>query len=257
MTSPRRAALRLRALEPGDGPAVLAAFNRAFAAVDAHFVARDLETWRWRFERNPDGARGMLALDETGAVVAQYAGVGAQYVLDGESLQVSQSVDSFVDPHWRGLGRSGAFVRTGLAFAERFGGDAPGRDVLMWGLPVPAAERIGRLRLGYGFVRSVLQLSGEPAALELPRSAGVEVRELQAFDGEFDTLFERLAPALGAVARRDVRRLTWRYREKPGATYRVAAARAGGRLVGYLVLARGRCLIVYRDLVEGRWYEQR
>ncbi len=24
-----------------------------------------------------------------------------------------------------------------------------------------------------------------------------------------------------------------------------------------LVLAGGRCLIVYRDLVEGRWYEQR
>jgi hypothetical protein len=231
--------LRLRPLEPGDEEGLLAAWRRAFAAADPHAAPRDLGAWRWRFERNPDGASVMLCLDPEGRVVAQFAASRAQFAHAGERLCGGQALDSFVDPAWRGLARSGAFVRTGLAFAERFGGEGGGRSAFLWGLPAPAARRIGAARLGYGFVRSVLQLAAAPARVR-PRAAGaIEVRELERFDGEFDAFFEAQAQGRGTIAVRDARRLQWRYRERPGAHYAVAEARAGGRLAGWAVTCAG------------------
>jgi hypothetical protein len=235
-----RAKLVYRPCEPGDEARVLEAFNRAFAASDADFVPRTPAQWRWRYLENPDGARSMLACDEAGAVVAQYAGLGQSLQAGGERLRASQSVDSFVDSRWRALGHSGVFARTGVAFAEHFGGDAPDRDVLMWGLPAPAAWRIGARRLDYGFVRSVLQLSADPARIAPAAAGAVEVAPVAAFDEEFDALFERTAPQWGIVARRDAVRLSWRYLQRPGAPYRIAAARENGRLSGWAVLAQGR-----------------
>ena len=241
--SPTRAdarALRLRPLERGDEEGLLAAWRRAFAVVDPGAARRTLEEWRWRFEGNPDGCQVMLALDGEGRVVAQFAASGALFELDGERLRAGQALDSFVDRAWRGLGRSGAFVRTGLAFAERFGGEGQGRSAFLWGLPAPAARRIGAARLGYGFVRSVLQLAREPEALTLPAVGAREAREVAAFDGSYDAFFAAQARARGALWVRDARRLTWRYRARPGVDYRVAEVRAGGRLEGWAVVARGR-----------------
>lgn len=232
-------ALRLRPLERGDEQGLLAAWRRAFADVDAASAARSLAEWRWRFEANPDGAQVMLAFDGDGRVVAQFAASGAAFELAGERLRAGQAVDSFVDPAWRGLAQSGAFVRTGLAFAERFGGEGAGRSVFLWGLPAPAARRIGAARLGYRFVRSVLQLAREPGALALPAS-GCEAREVRAFDGSYDAFFAAQAPARGAVGVRDARRLSWRYLARPGGAYALAEVRSAGRLAGWAVVARGR-----------------
>jgi hypothetical protein len=235
-----RTALVLREAQPGDEQRLLAAFNRAFAAVDPSFTPRGPAAWRWRFRDCPDGARVMLALAPDGEIVAQYAGLGQTLVHRGERLRASQSVDSFVEPTRRGgLGRTTAFVETGRAYAERFGGDAPGRDVLMWGLPVPAAWRIGRARLGYGFVRSVMQLVGDAAALGDAIPAGVELEEVERFPAEVGALFERVAPGLGLAALRDQRRLDWRYADHPERRYAVALARVDGALAGYAVARRG------------------
>ncbi|HVS18164.1 MAG TPA: hypothetical protein VMT18_06160 [Planctomycetota bacterium] len=242
-TRDQRGTLRLRPLERGDEEGLLAAWRRAFAPLDPAAAERSLADWRWRFEANPDGAQVLLALDGEGRVVAQFAASGAAFELDGERLRAGQALDSFVDPAWRGLGRSGAFVRTGLAFAEHFGGEGLGRSVFLWGLPAPAALRIGSARLGYGFVRSVLHLVGEPVALRLPASGAcgaLDVREVAAFDGSHDAFFAGEARSRGAIAVRDARRLTWRYRERPDAHYAGAEARAHGRLAGWAVLARGR-----------------
>jgi YD repeat-containing protein len=241
--SPTRAelrALRLRPLEPGDAEGLLAAWRRAFADVDAQAARRSLDEWRWRFERNPDGAQVLLACDGEGRIVAQFAASGATFELRGERLRAGQAVDSFVDPAWRGLGRSGAFVRTGLAFAERFGGEGPGRSAFLWGLPAPAALRIGSARLGYGFVRSVLALSREAERVRPPAAGALEARAVGDLDGSFDAFFATQARARGAIAVRDARRLAWRFRERPGARYDLAEVRARGRLAGWAALARAR-----------------
>jgi hypothetical protein len=232
--------LELREARPGDEERALAAFNKSFAAADAGFRPRTLKAWRWRYRDAPDGARAMLAMAPDGAVVAQYAGLGQVLVRGTERLRASQSVDSFVDPAWRAsLGRMTAFARTGVAYAERFGGDSAERDVLMWGLPVPAAWRIGRAKLGYEFARSLLALVRDPQRTVEPEDAGVELEEVQRFPREVDALFERVAPTLGLVALRDARRLDWRYADHPEHTYSIALARMGGELAGYAVYRRG------------------
>jgi hypothetical protein len=232
--------LELREARPGDEERVLEAFNRSFASSDPAFRPRTLRAWRWRYRDAPDGSRAMLALAPDGAVVAHYAGIGQSLVLGGQRLQASQSVDSFVDPaHRAGLGRTTLFARTGAAYAERFGGDAPERDVLMWGLPAPAAWRIGRARLGYEFARSLLALVGDPARCAEAPAVGVELTEVERFPREVDALFDRLAPSLGLAALRDVRRLDWRYADHPEHTYRIALARGGGALAGFAVYRRG------------------
>lgn len=235
-----RGELELREARTSDEARILDAFNRSFAASDATFRPRTPAAWRWRFRDAPDGARAMLALAPDGSVVAQYAGLGQCLAFGPQRLRVSQSVDSFVDPSWRsGLGRTGAFVRAGCAYAERFGGDAPERDVLMWGLPVPAAWRIGRARLGYEFARSLLALVRDPSWGADESMAGVELQEVRKFPHDVDGLFERLAPGLGAIALRDARRLDWRYVEHPEHTYQIALARAQGELQGYAVYRSG------------------
>jgi hypothetical protein len=232
--------LELRAARPGDEERALAAFNRSFAAADARFRPRTLKAWRWRYRDAPDGARAMLALAPDGSVVAQYAGLGQVLWRGAERLRASQSVDSFVDPAWRsGLGRTTAFARTGVAYAERFGGDAPERDVLMWGLPVPAAWRIGRAKLGYEFARSVLALVRDPQRTAEAGAGGVDLQEVQRFPREVDALFERVAPSLGLAALRDTRRLDWRYADHPEHEYSIALAHSGGELAGYAVYRRG------------------
>jgi hypothetical protein len=232
--------LELREARPGDEERILEAFNKSFAATDPTFRPRTPAAWRWRFRDAPDGARAMLALAPDGSVVAQYAGIGQTLAHGAQRLQASQSVDSFVDPSWRGgLGRTTAFARAGCAYAERFGGDAPERDVFMWGLPVPSALRIGRARLAYEFARSLLALVRDPRRDPERAAAGVELEEVRRFPREVDALFERVAPSLGIVALRDARRLDWRYVQHPEHAYQIALARWEGELAGYAVYRRG------------------
>jgi len=84
---------------------------------------------------------------------------------------------------------------TAGGFDAAFGGDGPTQDMLMWGLPVPVAYRIGKRALKYELVRQQHKLSRPLARLRAPASA-LEVRERTAFPEETDALFARLAPEL-------------------------------------------------------------
>ncbi len=232
-----RSALTIREYRPGDEERILATFNRVFAAVDPGFVPRDLATWRWLYQRNPSGSRIWLALDEEGAVVSQYAGLGQRMWVQGERANFSQSVDSMTDLGPRaGLKRPGAFVLTGRPYAEHFGGDAPDRDLVMWGLPVPAAWRIGRRYLDYELIRTQLALFAAPDDVRpgIPRAGAADVRveEVARFPDELDALSERLGRERGAVAVRDRAQLAWRFEDDPRHTYRLAVARTSRGLAG-------------------------
>ena len=133
----------LREYRPGDEALILEAFNRLFARVDPGFRPRTLASWRWRYSEHPEGARVMLAVGADGRVLAHYAGLGVRVrTVDGE-LHASQAVDSFCDPGVRGgLARRGLFARVGEAYATRFCGTGPGRDCMVYGLPVRTQNKI-------------------------------------------------------------------------------------------------------------------
>ncbi len=234
----------IREYEPGDEVAILETFNRVFSGVDPNFVHRTMEEWRWCYLENPSGWRISIAVTPDGKVISQYAGVAQRMLLDGEPASFSQAIDSMTDPNYRrGLKKPGYFVLTGYPYAELYGGTAEGQDTVMWGLPVPAAWRIGKTYLKYELVRTQLKLSVPVENVFLPplgpSGSGVDVEELTEFPEDAEELFQKHAVRTGAMAVRDKEQLDWRYVKKPGRTYRIAAARRAGVLVGLTVQTNG------------------
>ncbi len=228
--------LDLRGYREGDEVEILATFNRVFAGVDPSFEPRDLASWRWRYLQNPGGWRMVLAVAEDGRVAGQYAGIGQRVWTPDGPRRFSQSVDSMVDPLQReGLSKQGLFVRIGRRFAEQYGGEGPGLDSVMWGLPVRSAWRIGHRFLGYQLVRRVLALEADPTAIEPGRTAGVEVSETRSVPEGIDELFERAVAGHEAAVVRDRSQLGWRFLECPEHRYEIAVARSPGRLRGLAV----------------------
>ncbi len=238
--------ITLREYEPSDGEAILDAFNRVFAGVQQGFEARTLAEWRWRFVDNPAGGRASLALDEHGRVLAQYAGLGVRILLEGEEALISQSVDSFCDPRVRGgLARAGLFVQAGRSYAERHGFDGAGEDRMMYGLPVPAAWRVGRDQLQYSMLSPLWRLESQAeafAALRADTDVGVDVTSN--VPQGVDALFAKTCAAEPARVIKDRRYLAWRYDERPNVNYQWLVAQREGELVGWMVLVAGQ--------VEGR-----
>ena len=59
----------VRPFRPGDETEILHLFARAFP-----HATRSVESWQWKYERNPFGGRRIsLAFDPEGRVVGQYA----------------------------------------------------------------------------------------------------------------------------------------------------------------------------------------
>src|SRR6185436_468227 len=217
----------VRLYRPGDEHAILEAFNRIFARVDPTFRPRTLEEWRWQYERNPSGRRIFLAVAEDGRVLAQYAGIPQRMLLDGQPGSFSQSVDSMSDPDHRRLAREPLFVQVGRPFDAYFGADAPDKDTLMWGLPVPPAFRIGKKSLKYELIRQQHKLVADLAHLSL-RASALSAEELQRFPPEMDALSVRAAGERRAIAVRDRVQMAWRYEENPYHRYRIAVVRRAG-----------------------------
>jgi hypothetical protein len=250
MSSERtRSAFEVRGYRAGDEHAILAAYNRIFARVDPGFVPRDESAWRWAFVENPSGSRISLAVTADGRVVAQYAGLGQRVLVDGRRTHFSQSVDSFVDPDFAsGLARATAFVRAGERYAATFGAPA-GPDEVMWGLPVPAAWRIGKEKLGYEVLRTLTFLAAPRERLAGDAST---VRELAGVPDDVERLAQRVATRRGMLALRDRAHLAWRYERHPLHRYRFGAVVRGGELVG-LAIARAAELADARGEVLADW----
>ena len=236
--------VQIRPYRPGDEAAILATFNLVFREVcGPGFVDRTPELWRWQFAENPSGQRISLAVAADGTVAAQYAGV--PYRLDTEhgTRTFIHIVDSFVHPAFRaGLKRPGLFVQTALPWFD----DCFARgDAVLYGYPVPQAERIGQRYLEYHRLRVVdyllLDLAGNaPAA-----PAAIEVRRGAAVPADLDALLGVVSRERRCWTRRDREYLDWRYVRCPGSPYEVHEARREGRLAGVMVLRP------HHDLVPG------
>jgi hypothetical protein len=239
----------VRGYESGDELAILAAYNRIFARVDPAFEPRSEREWRWAFVENPSGSRISLSVAADGRVVAQYAGLGQRVLVDGRPTAFSHSVDSFVDPDFStGLARATAFVRAGERYAATFGRPA-GPDEFMWGLPIPAAWRIGKEKLGYEVVRTLALLAAPRERLEGDASS---VHELASFPAEVERLFARVAARRGMLVVRDRAHLDWRYARHPRRRYRIGAIVRAGELVA-LAVARAASLADGRGEALADW----
>ena len=129
-----------RGYEPGDEVEILKTFNLVFREVCGEsYVDRALDYWNWEFVECPFGHRISLAFTEDGTCAAQYAGVVYPMATKFGDCTFVHIVDSMAHPdHRRGLKRPGLFVNNAFPWFElchEMG------DAVMYGYPVPAAER--------------------------------------------------------------------------------------------------------------------
>ncbi len=234
------AGLFIRRSAPDDAEAIARLMATAFGDDDRQ-PAFTAEWWRWKYAGNPAGYHGLVALDPEGKIVGHYGGVPADVRVDGAWLTFGQNCDSCSDPAVRrGLRNPGLFVRLAQAYASTYG--IPGQDAVMYGLPNRNVHRIASRYMDYWMLRQqwLLVANGEPG----PPTPGIRVHEATSFDDEVTALYERLAPRYRCMARRDARVLNWRFRDAPGAAYRITLARDEGdaTLRAYAVHRRARMM---------------
>ena len=224
----------IREYRPGDEHGILASFNVVFREVcGPGYQDRDLAFWRWLFEQNPAGRRITVAVAPDGTIAAHYAGIPyVMQTLFGDCV-FGQGVDSFVHPRFRaGLKKPGLFVETAIPWFA----DAEARgDAVIYGYPVPVAERIGARALGYTHVRVVNYLCRDVARPALA-PANVPVEAVRAVPADIEALRVRCERGKGCAIRRDARYLEWRYLRCPGEPYVLLAARRAGALCGLAAL---------------------
>jgi len=241
-SSDRPPDVSIRPYQPGDEDRILETFNLVFREVCGDgFVDRTMEHWRWQYLDNPVGQRMSLAVAPDGTVASQYAGVPLRADTPWGRVTFVHCVDSLTHPAFRkGLKRPGLFVITGKPFSahSRAIGDA-----VLYGYPVPMAERIGRRFLEYHFLRVVNYLV-RPLAAGSPPGEGAEfdvahdltVGVVEDIPADIDALYEAVAVDKKCWLVRDRLYLDWRYRQIPGDDYRFVEVRREGRLAGFAVV---------------------
>lgn len=218
--------------EPGDGPAILACFQKVFG------VDRTIEHWNWKFRDCPFGLHAFLGKTPSGQVVAQFTGIPSPHKVGDNTFTFSQILDSMVDPDFRkGLKKPGVFASTVFDYVDHFG--HRDREAIMYGLPNPQAFRIGRRLLGYSFIHDIVMLY--KSADELRASAAavpsdVTVEAVDRFGPEADALWAAFSPSVEVANIRDATWLDWRFADCPDVDYLQLVARgADGAMRGVAV----------------------
>ena len=245
-----------RNYQPGDEHGILETFNRVFREVCGDsYVDRDMGFWKWEFEACPFGHRISLAYAEDGTCAAQYAGVVYPMATTFGDCNFVHIVDSMAHPDYRkGLKRPGLFVTTAYPWFELCHDMG---DAVMYGYPVPIAERIGQRYLEYHRLRVVNYLAREAGLGGVDLPAGVEVEKVERAPDGVEALFEQVTAEKLCLTRRNAAYLDWRYVEIPGDSYELYAARRAGQLCGVMVLRPvhelmpGSCTIVDWIVPEG------
>jgi hypothetical protein len=247
----------IRYYRPGDEDAILATFNEVFREVCGEgYVDRRMDFWQWEFAQAPFGHRISLAFAPDGSCAGQYAGVVHPMATAFGDCTFVHIVDSMTHPdHRRGLKKPGLFVRVAEPWFELCHREG---DAVLYGYPVPIAERIGQRYLEYHRLRVVDYLcrstAGGGAGTAVP--GDIDVRAVDSVPVDIDGLFARIAAEKACLTRREHGFLEWRYRampgeQRPGDPYELfTARRPDGGLAGFLILrprhelVPGSCTIV-------------
>src|SRR5437764_5365965 len=111
----------VRPFQSGDEKQILDLFARSFP-----HAPRSIESWRWKYERNPFGrGRISVAVDADGRMVGQYAGYPVPFRDGDRNLTANQIGDTMTDVSVRHVGRGPTSIlgRTAAHFYENFAED--------------------------------------------------------------------------------------------------------------------------------------
>jgi hypothetical protein len=208
-----------------DAPSV----RRLFARVFGKEMSED--EWAWKFERNPDGWFGVVAL-VGGEIVGNYAGWGTRMRIDGQPALCYSVGDVATDPAVRGLGgRRGIYRSMTEAFYEAVGAQGV---PFCFGFPNPRALHVSEKIVGSRTLFPIREVLVSCDAFPPPppdAAAGDSVGE------SFDPLWSAAASFLTHAPVRDRARVNWRFHARPTRWYRMVWRESGGRTTGWAVLS--------------------
>ncbi len=215
----------VRQATAADSPGI----RRLFARVFGRELAA--EEWAWKFDRNPDGWFGVVALVGS-EIVGNYAGWGARMLLDGRPALCYSVGDVATDPSVRGIGgRRGIYRSMTEAFYEEVGS----RGVpFCFGFPNPRALEISHSIVGSRTLFPIRELHVPCRTFPPPRetsSAADSVGE------SFDSLWDAASGFLTHASVRDRARANWRFHARPTRWYRMVWTESGGEVSGWAVLS--------------------
>jgi len=203
--------------------------RRLFARVFGRELAA--EEWAWKFERNPDGWFGVVALVGN-EIVGNYAGWGTRMLLDRRPALCYSVGDVATDPSVRGIGGRRGIYRS---MTEAFYTEVGSRGVpFCFGFPNPRALKISHSIVGSRTLFPIRELqvpcSAFPARCETS-SVTDSVEE------SFDSLWDAASRFLTHAAVRDRARANWRFHARPTRWYRMVATERRGEPSGWAVLS--------------------
>lgn len=184
----------------------------------------------WKFEWNPDGRFGTVAVAD-GQIVGNYAGWGMRFVIDGKPALLYSVGDVATEPSARKLGGLRGVYR---AMVEPFYAALEGKVPICFGFPNDRALAISNRIAGTRTVLTVRQVLAPCDAF------GAKARDAASGDfvGEsFDALWERASRHLTHAAVRDRARVNWRFHARPNRYYRMVWWPRGGRPEGWVALS--------------------
>jgi len=173
--------------------------------------------WRWKFEENPDGWFGVVAL-QGDEVVGNYAGWGIRFLLDGRERLAYAVGDVATDPAVRILGGRRNVFRT---MVDAFYAEVEDRRAVpfCFGFPGGRHPRISDRIVG---TRPHLPIVEKRVPCEVLRESLSDAAAGDFVDERFDTLWRSVsARAGGAIALRDRARVNWRFHARPDRYYRM------------------------------------
>jgi hypothetical protein len=244
-----------REYRPGDESAILDLFVRSF------HQQRSTAHFRWKYRENPFGnEHSSLTFDESGRLVAQYAGYLVPFFDRGEGRIAHQIGDIMTDRSVRhvGLGATSIHGRNALHFYQRF---CDGGVAFNYGFSTATSQefairflRAERVEPAPYRVRD-LRSDPMPSPGRLRRwQRGYQLELVTSVGKDFDRFFGRVAPSYTFLSRRDARYLRWRYLDAPESPYSMVAIRKWRRLVGWAVFRRREDRLVWGDALFDPWH---
>lgn len=216
---------QIREATAGDAPGVRRLFARVFG------IEMPAEEWRWKFERDPDGWFGIVAVLD-GEIVGNYAGWAMRFLLKGAEGILYSVGDVATDPAVRALGgRRGVYRSMAGAFYEAVGS----RGVpFCFGFPNARALEASHRLVGSRTLFPVRERLVPCEAFPPPppdAGAGDFVTET------FDPLWTAASGFLVEAAVRDRARANWRFHARPTRYYRMVWRETAGRTRTWAVLS--------------------
>jgi len=214
----------MRVYRDGDEARINDGFNEVFG------LRRPLEEWRWKFRELGGGSEIMLALDESGNVVAHYAAIPVTLKVGELVVRAGQIVDIYSRPGAReGLAAARVFRDLVRRFVAEF--CSPDRLAVTYGFPGP--RHVSLVRLGVA-KHGEAEMTPQPVQ-RWTRNAAVRGRLWSRHDVQvgfdaptLDALWARSRDRYMVGVVRDAAWISRRFVERPGVEYVHLAVRRRG-----------------------------